>query len=77
LGSALVFERWQSSSLFFFNCPLFNYSFQLKKNKVLYLGKKQVPIALAEPLERWQSVGWAGQKSQRSVPIFFLDWRFI
>ena len=43
----------------------------IEKNKVLYLGKKQVPIAWAEPLERWQSVGRAGQKSQRSVPISF------
>jgi hypothetical protein len=34
----------------------------LKKNKVLFFGKKQVPIALQEPLERWGALDWVGAK---------------
>lgn len=37
-----------------------------------YFGKKQVPIAVGEPLERWEvGTGWV-QIRQRSVPILII-----
>lgn len=42
-----------------------------------YFGKKQVPIALEEPLERWEvGTGWV-QIRQRSVPISFLGFTIL
>jgi len=72
LGSALVFERWQSSSLFFFNCPLFNYSFQLKKIKCCTWGKTS---ADSVGKNHW-SVGRAlgGRDKKVSEAFRFLFW---
>lgn len=37
-----------------------------------YYGKKQVPIALGEPLERWEVGTGRVQTRQRSVPILII-----
>ncbi len=86
-----VVERWvrllflsvgRAALYFFFNCPLFYYSFQLEKNKVLYLGEKQVPIALGKTTgalaERW--TGGTKKSAKRSdfflIGVYWIGWCF-
>jgi hypothetical protein len=71
---ALVFERWVSSSLFFFQLTNNKYNLQLKKNKVLYLGRSKCQNSCKNHLSvgvRW--LGGCKLVSPLGVPILF-DW---
>jgi hypothetical protein len=69
---ALVFERWVSSSLFFFQLTNNKCNLQLKKNKVLYLGRSKCQNSCKNHLSvgvRW--LGGCKLVSPLGVPISF------
>ena len=76
---ALVFERWVSSSLFYFQLTNNKYNLQLKKNKVLYLGKNKCQKTCKNHLS--VGVRWLGGCKLVSRFFrrrsYFFSWGFI